>query len=313
MLPNDQKRKILEYFLLCEALEPQAIQKETASKSKSNKSIFRTNASSFCQDIIYRAQNSLTPNPNIQFSVFGSLFKIASIQTSLLKFANAYTPNIDKSYAAGFALHFFKAEFAGEFSCVFDATPKSVQISLSPLIASRINENTNFEELLKYCSSDIESAIIAQFLEKIQKKFIDSRTDIQSQNENEEHENKHFYIKLDQASIQTLYQDLEEIFNQHIENKIFFSHEAQVCMFSSQKQSQTEGIINSFYINSLNRAIEFYKDENASDVLLDNFLDPSSKTQKFDIRDPNFKYLKDKILSLKEFSTGCLSYANWLK
>ena len=44
MLPKDQKRKILEYFLLCEALEPQAIQKETASKSKSNKSVFRTNA-----------------------------------------------------------------------------------------------------------------------------------------------------------------------------------------------------------------------------------------------------------------------------
>lgn len=304
MLPNDQKRKILEYFLLCEALEPQAIQKETASKSKSNKSIFRTNSSSFIQDIIYRAQNCLTPNPNIQFSVFGSLFKIASIQTSLLKFANAYTPNIVKSYAAGFALHFFKAEFAGEFSCVFDAIPKSVQISLSPLIASRINENTNFEELLKYCSSDIESAIIAQFLEKIQKKFIDSRTDIENQNENEEHENKHFYIKLDQASIQTLYQDLEEIFNQHIENKIFFSHEAQVCMISSQKQSQMEGIINSFYIKSLNQAINFYKDENASDVLLDNFLDPSFKTQKFDIRDPNFKYLKDKILSLKEFSAG---------
>lgn len=84
-------------------------------------------------------------------------------------------------------------------------------------------------------------------------------------------------------------------------------------MISSQKQSQTEGIINSFYINSLNRAIEFYKDENANNVLLDNFLDPSFKTQKFDIRDPNFKYLKDKILSLKEFSAGCLSYANWLK
>lgn len=108
MLPNDQKRKILEYFLLCEALEPQAIQKETTSKSKSNKSIFRTNSSSFIQDIIYRAQNCLTPNPNIQFSVFGSLFKIASIQTSLLKFANAYTPNIDKSYVAGFALFFLR-------------------------------------------------------------------------------------------------------------------------------------------------------------------------------------------------------------
>lgn len=200
--------------------------------------------------------------------------------------------------------------FAPNFSCIFDAIPKSVQISLSPLIASKINENTDFKELLNYCSSDIESTIITQFLEKIKNKFLNERTSIENKNENEEHENKHFYIKLNQADIQILYQDLEEIFSQHIENKIFFSQKAQVCMFSSQKQSQTEGIINSFYIKSLNKAINFYKNENASNVLLDNFLDPSFKTQKIDIRDPNFKYIKDQILAFKEFSAGAYPMPN---
>lgn len=253
---NDEKIRILKYFLLAEGLNPKVIDKKTPLDIVSNKVVFNTKNSRFGDEILNAEQRLIIPPKNIcSLAIFGSLYPINNIQNKLNRFAKAFTPNATMGLGASFVLSFEKIEFLNK-SFVFDAIHKNVNLALSPLIASHIHENSDFNELYSMCSVEFLQTLIDDFIGQVQKEFLSKRFDYDNDDDN--NDKKHFYIKITSNEVEKLYQMLFCIYKEAINaDESFISDEIQIQILSSQKGTKLDTLMNSFYLQSLQRQLNF--------------------------------------------------------
>lgn len=278
-----EKIAILKYFLLCESLEPTQIKKTNAFAKNANYIAFNTKAHLLAKrafETRFHLRND--ENSICSFALFGSLFKIKNIQNKLSSFAASYTPNEEEGLGAGFALIFEQIDFQKRLF-IYDAHEDSFNddISLCPLIASKIDENTDFNKLTDFCDGsfalEFHSALSAWAKNEFEKK----RT-----NQDKEDEKKHFYLALDADDVHKLYQKALELYGASVKfDPLFYSDDIQEIFIVSKEGTKFAPFMKSSYLASIQAAIGYYSKEDApKHELMDDYLGSGIPNGRIDIK-----------------------------